>query len=139
MGRIDYVNSQGNVKAGTTVFASPLSISLSFTFLKSFLYTQSVVRVLYLVRVLYSVRSPHFILSPYFKPSPQSVFYTNRFFVSRSEVHALSLTPTREQTVTNCLRDGINWLPLQLEVKVNICVQVHKRINVRSPGYMSDL
>ena len=23
--------------------------------------------------------------------------------------------------------------------EVNICVQVHKRINVRSPGYMSDL
>ena len=40
-GRIDYVNSQGNVKAGTTVFASPLSISLSFTFLdiKLFLFT----------------------------------------------------------------------------------------------------
>ena len=36
---VDYVNSQGNVKAGTTVFASPLSISLSFTFLKLFLFT----------------------------------------------------------------------------------------------------
>ena len=24
-------------------------------------------------------------------------------------------------------------------MKVNICVQVYKRINVRSPGYMSDL
>ena len=33
----------------------------------------------------------------------------------------------------------LDWLPLHLEVKVNICVQVHKRINVRSPGYMSDL
>ena len=32
-----------------------------------------------------------------------------------------------------------DWFPLHLEVKVNICVQVHKRINVRSPGYMSDL
>ena len=39
VGRIDYVNSRGNVKAGTTVFASPLSISLSFTFLKLFLFT----------------------------------------------------------------------------------------------------
>ena len=29
----------------------------------------------------------------------------------------------------------LDWLPLHLEVKVNICVQVHKRINVRSPGY----
>ena len=33
----------------------------------------------------------------------------------------------------------LDWLPLHLEVKVNICVQVHKRINVRSPGYMSHL
>ena len=32
-----------------------------------------------------------------------------------------------------------DWLPLHLEVKVNICVQVHKRINGRSPGSMSDL
>ena len=60
------------------------------------------------------------------------------FFVSISEVHELSLAPTREQTVMNCLRD-LDWLPLHLEVKVNICVQVHKRSNVRSPGYMSDL
>ena len=68
-----------------TVFASPLSISLSFTFLKLFLFTQSLVRVLYPVRVLYSVRSPDFIPSPYFTPgpqsvvrSPQSMFYTDR-------------------------------------------------------------
>ena len=33
----------------------------------------------------------------------------------------------------------LDWLPLHLEVKVNICVQVHKRINLRSPGYISDL
>ena len=33
----------------------------------------------------------------------------------------------------------LDWLPLHLEVKGNICVQVHKRIYVRSPGYMSDL
>ena len=33
----------------------------------------------------------------------------------------------------------LDWFPLHLELKVNICVQVHKRINVRSPGYMSDL
>ena len=33
----------------------------------------------------------------------------------------------------------LDWLPLHLEVKVNICVQVHKRINGRSPGSMSDL
>ena len=32
----------------------------------------------------------------------------------------------------------LDWLPLHLEVKVNICLQM-KRINVRSPGYMSDL
>ena len=56
------------------------------------------------------------------------------FSVSRSEVHAL----TRQQTVMNCSRD-LDWLPLHLEVKVNICVQVHKRINVCSPGYMGDL
>ena len=29
------------------------------------------------------------------------------FFVSRSEVHALSLTPTREQTVINCSQIGL--------------------------------
>jgi len=39
-------------------YASPLSLSLSFTYLKLFLYTQCVVCVLYLVRVLYPVRSP---------------------------------------------------------------------------------
>ena len=33
----------------------------------------------------------------------------------------------------------LDWLPLHLVVKVNICVQVHKRMNGRSPGYMSDL
>ena len=33
----------------------------------------------------------------------------------------------------------LDWLPLHLDVNLNICVQVHKRINVRSPGYMSDL
>ena len=33
----------------------------------------------------------------------------------------------------------LDCLPLHLEVKVNIFVQVHKGINVRSPGYMSDL
>ena len=33
----------------------------------------------------------------------------------------------------------LDCLPLHLEVKVNIFVQVHKRINVRSLGYMSDL
>ena len=31
------------------------------------------------------------------------------FFLSRSEVHALSLTPTREQTVVNCSRDWIGF------------------------------
>ena len=41
---------------GLLFYASPLPVSLNFTFLKLFLYTQSVVRVLYLVRVLYSVR-----------------------------------------------------------------------------------
>ena len=38
-------------------YASLLSLSLSFIFLKLFLYTQSVVCVLYQVHVLYSVRS----------------------------------------------------------------------------------
>ena len=32
----------------------------------------------------------------------------------------------------------LDWFPLHLEVKVNICVQVHKRVNVRSPGYMHE-
>ena len=50
------------------------------------------------------------------------------FFVSRSEVHALSLTPTREQTVINCSQIGLASPS-----------SVFKRINVRSPGYMSDL
>ena len=60
------------------------------------------------------------------------------FIVSRSEVHALSLTPTREQGADE-LFTRFDWFPLHLKVKVNICVQVHKRINVGSPGYMSDL
>ena len=79
------MNSLRNDKAGTTVFASLLSVSLSFTFLKLFLFIVRSPR-LYLVRVLYSVRSPHFIPSPYFIPSPQSVvrspqsvFYTDRY------------------------------------------------------------
>ena len=51
---------------GLLFYSSPLSVSVSFTFLKLFLYTQSVVRILYLVRVLYPVRSPW------------SSFYTDR-------------------------------------------------------------
>ena len=48
-------------------YASPLSVSLSFTFLKLFLYTPSAIRILYLlVRVLYLVRSP------------KSTFYADR-------------------------------------------------------------
>ena len=39
---------------------------------------------------------------------------------------------------TDELFTRLDWLPLHLEVKVNICVQVHKRINVRSPGYMHE-
>ena len=66
------MNSLRNDKAGTTVFASLLSVSLSFTFLKLFLFIVRSPR-LYLVRVLYSVRSPHFIPGPCFRPSPQSV------------------------------------------------------------------
>ena len=66
------MNSLRNDKAGTTVFASLLSVSLSFTFLKLFLFIVRSPR-LYLVRVLYSVRNPHFIPSPCFRPSPQSV------------------------------------------------------------------
>ena len=78
-------------------------------------------------------------MSPMYGPrAPLGI--CREFFVSRGEdVHALSLTPTRKQTVMNCSRDWIGFDPLHLEVKVNICVQVHKRINVRSPGYMSDL
>ena len=61
MGRIDYVNSLRNDKAGTTVFASLLSVSLSFTFLKLFLFI---------------VRSPRFVPSPCFILGPESAFYT---------------------------------------------------------------
>ena len=43
---------------GLLFYSSPLSVSVSFTFLKLFLYTQYVVRILYLVRVLYPVRNP---------------------------------------------------------------------------------
>ena len=77
-----YVYSQRNVKAGTTVFASPLSISLSFAFLKLFLYS-------YIVRRPRFTPNPCFILSPesvflylvhilYPVRSPQSIFYTDR-------------------------------------------------------------
>ena len=33
----------------------------------------------------------------------------------------------------------LNWLPLHLEVKVNICIQVKKPINGHSPSYINDL
>ena len=57
LGRIDCLTSQRNVclwgkELGLLFYSGPLTVSLSFTFLKLFLYTQSVVRVLYLVRVL---------------------------------------------------------------------------------------
>ena len=62
------------------------------------------------------------------------------FFVSRGEaVHALIILDANTQANSDELFTRLDWLPLQLEVKVNICVQVHKRINGRSPGYMSDL
>ena len=72
LGRIDCVTCQRNhdcvwgKELGLLFHFSPLSVSLSFTFLKLFLYTQSVVHILYLVRVLYPVRSPW------------SSFYTDR-------------------------------------------------------------
>ena len=55
------MNSLRNDKAGTTVFASLLSVSLSFTFLKLFLFI---------------VRNPRFVPSPCFMLSPESAFYT---------------------------------------------------------------
>ena len=33
----------------------------------------------------------------------------------------------------------LNWLPLHVEVKVNICIQVHSRINGHSPSFTNDL
>ena len=33
----------------------------------------------------------------------------------------------------------LNWLPVHLEVKINILIQVYKRINGQSPSYMNDL
>ena len=33
----------------------------------------------------------------------------------------------------------LNWLPFHLEVKVNICIQVYKRINEQSLSYMKEL
>ena len=58
-------------------YASPLSLSLSFIFLKLFLYTQSLVCVFYRVHVLYSVHS--------FKSS----LYTNPVFYTHSAVRDL--------------------------------------------------
>ena len=55
------MNSLRNDKAGTTVFASLLSVSLSFTFLKLFLFI---------------VRSRRFVPSPCFILGPESAFYT---------------------------------------------------------------
>ena len=55
-------------------YASLLSLSLSFIFLKLFLYTQTVVCVLYRVHVLYSVHSFW------------SSFYTKSVFYTRSAV-----------------------------------------------------
>lgn len=59
---------------GTAVLCYPLSVFLSFTFLKLFLYTQSVVRILYLVYILPSVCSF------------QSSFYTYSVFYTQSTV-----------------------------------------------------
>ena len=69
MGRIDYVNSQGNVKAGTTV------LLVRFLFL-SVLPSKAV--------FIYIVRSPRFIPSPFFILSPESAFYTDRFLNPKS-------------------------------------------------------
>ena len=48
-----------------------------------------------------------------------------------------NLTPTGKQIVFIFIK--LNWLPLHLEVKVNICIQVYKRIYGHSPCYMNDL
>ena len=69
MGRIDYVNS---VKAGTTVFASPLSFL-------SVLPPKAV--------FIYIVRSLHFIPSLCFILSPESAFYTWPVFYTESTVY----------------------------------------------------
>ena len=68
LGRIDCMTRWRKVcvwgkELGLLFYASLLSYSLSFTFLKLFFYTQSIVCLLYLFRVLYSVRSPCFIPS----------------------------------------------------------------------------
>ena len=66
-------------------YASLLSISLTFTFLKLFLYTQSVILRFIPSPCFFLVRSPYFIPSLCSIPSPQSVdrspqsrFYTDR-------------------------------------------------------------
>ena len=61
VGRIDYVNSHGNVKAGTTV------LLVRFLFLLV-LPSKAV--------FIYIVRSSRFIPSPCFILSPESAFYT---------------------------------------------------------------
>ena len=69
--------------AGTTVYASPHSVSLSFTFLKPFNFTYIVRSPRFIpIPCLYSVRSPHFLPNPCFIPCQQSavgVLYWSHF------------------------------------------------------------
>ena len=72
MGRINYVNSQGNVKAGTTVFCySALHFSQFYLSKAVFIHIG---------------RSPRFIPSPCFILSPEFSFYTQPLFDTQSAV-----------------------------------------------------
>ena len=64
--------------------------------------------------------------------------FAERFRLQRRSCARIILD-ANTQANSDELFTRLDWLPLHLEVKVNICVQVHKRINVRSPGYISDL
>ena len=59
------------------------------------------------------------------------------FCVQKRNAHVILDADTRANSVE--LFKKLNWLPLHLEVKVNICIQVYKRINRQSPSYMNDL
>ena len=69
--------------------------------------------------------------------------YTNKNFVANDVLGVRNSSVLLDARLCELnsveLFKKLNWLPLHLEVKVNICVQVYKRINGQSPSYMNDL
>ena len=59
------------------------------------------------------------------------------FRLQRRAAHVFLDADTRANGVE--LFKELNWLPVHLEVKINISAQVYKRINGQSPSYINEL